>query len=95
MADLLDATNLFVTRRLLRRPLESKPERASCICAVKDCYYNKIVGYSIDSHMRASLAVAALRNAIALRDRPVSSSTPTAEPNFDRQPTGACCALTE
>ncbi|UQS26078.1 IS3 family transposase [Amycolatopsis thermalba] len=38
------------------------------LCAVKDCYSNKIVGYSIASHMRASLAVAALRNAIALRN---------------------------
>lgn len=38
------------------------------LCAIKDCYSNKIVGYSIASHMRASLAVAALRNAIALRD---------------------------
>ena len=37
------------------------------VCAVKDCYSNKIVGYSIASHMRASLAVSALRNAIALR----------------------------
>ncbi|MBB2506312.1 IS3 family transposase [Amycolatopsis echigonensis] len=38
------------------------------LCAVKDCYSNKIVGYSIAAHMRASLAVSALRNAIALRD---------------------------
>ncbi|MFF4601096.1 IS3 family transposase [Amycolatopsis sp. NPDC001319] len=38
------------------------------LCAVKDCYSNKIVGYSIASHMRASLALSALRNAIALRD---------------------------
>ncbi len=38
------------------------------LCAVKDCYSNKIVGYSIDTHMRASLAVSALRNAVALRD---------------------------
>ena len=38
------------------------------LCAVKDCYSNKIVGYSIDSRMKSSLAVAALRNAIALRD---------------------------
>jgi hypothetical protein len=36
--------------------------------AVKDCYSNKTVGYSIASHMRASLAVSALRSAIALRD---------------------------
>ena len=38
------------------------------LCAVKDCYSNKIVGYSIASHMRASLALSALRSAIALRD---------------------------
>jgi transposase InsO family protein len=38
------------------------------LCALKDCYSNKIVGYSIASHMRASLAVSALRNAITLRD---------------------------
>lgn len=37
------------------------------LCAVKDCYSNKIVGYSIDSRMKSGLAVAALRNAIALR----------------------------
>ncbi|MFI6308511.1 IS3 family transposase [Amycolatopsis thailandensis] len=38
------------------------------LCAIKDCYSNKIVGYSIDSRMKSSLAVAALRNAITLRD---------------------------
>ena len=37
------------------------------ICAIKDVYSNKIVGYSIDSRMKASLAVSAMRNAIALR----------------------------
>jgi len=37
------------------------------LCAVKDVYSNRIVGYSIDSRMKASLAVAALRNALALR----------------------------
>ncbi|TWE10506.1 integrase-like protein [Rudaeicoccus suwonensis] len=37
------------------------------LCAVKDCYSNKIVGYSIDSRMKSGLAAAALRNAIALR----------------------------
>lgn len=37
------------------------------LCAVKDCYSNKIVGYSIGPRMKSSLAVAALRNAIALR----------------------------
>jgi len=37
------------------------------LCAVKDCFSGKIVGYSIDSRMKSSLAAAALRNAIALR----------------------------
>jgi transposase InsO family protein len=35
--------------------------------AFKDVYSNRIVGYSMDSRMTASLAVSALRNAIALR----------------------------
>ena len=37
------------------------------LCAIKDVHSNKIVGYSIDSRMKAALAVAALRNAIGLR----------------------------
>jgi len=37
------------------------------LCAIKDVYSNRIVGYSIDSRMKASLAVSALRNAIILR----------------------------
>jgi putative transposase len=37
------------------------------LCAIKDVYSNRIVGYSIDTRMKASLAVAAVRNAIALR----------------------------
>ncbi len=37
------------------------------LCAIKDVCSGKIVGYSMDSRMKASLAVAALRNAIALR----------------------------
>jgi Transposase and inactivated derivatives len=37
------------------------------LCAVKDVFSGRIVGYSIDSRMKASLAVAALRNAIGLR----------------------------
>jgi len=37
------------------------------LCAIKDCHSNKIVGYSIDSRMKSSLAVWALRNAIGLR----------------------------
>ncbi|MCT1723539.1 IS3 family transposase [Kocuria marina] len=37
------------------------------LCAIKDVYSNRIVGYSIDSHMKASLAVTALRSAVARR----------------------------
>ncbi|MBF6229080.1 IS3 family transposase [Nocardia abscessus] len=37
------------------------------ICAVKDVYSNRIVGYSIDSRMKSTLAVRALDNAVARR----------------------------
>jgi putative transposase len=37
------------------------------LCAVKDVYSNRIVGYSIDDRMKSSLAVSAIRNAIRLR----------------------------
>ncbi len=37
------------------------------LCAVKDACSRRIVGYSIDERMKASLAVSALRNAIGLR----------------------------
>ena len=38
------------------------------LCAIKDVHSNRIVGYSIDARMTAELAVAALRNAVALRN---------------------------
>jgi putative transposase len=37
------------------------------LCAVKDVFSNKIVGYSVDSRMKSSLAVRALENAVAMR----------------------------
>lgn len=37
------------------------------LCAVKDAYSNRIVGYSIDSRMKSRLAVAALESAVARR----------------------------
>jgi transposase InsO family protein len=37
------------------------------LCAIKDAYSNRIVGYSIDSRMKARLAVAALDDAVARR----------------------------
>ena len=38
------------------------------LCAVKDVYSNRIVGYSIDSRMKAALAVDALAAAISQRN---------------------------
>ena len=37
------------------------------LCAIKDVYSGRIVGYSIDARMTSALATAALRNAVALR----------------------------
>jgi transposase InsO family protein len=37
------------------------------LCAVKDVHSGRIVGYSMNARMKASLAVAALRHAVALR----------------------------
>ena len=37
------------------------------LCAIKDAYSNRIVGYSIDSRMKSRLAVAALNSAVARR----------------------------
>lgn len=37
------------------------------LCAVKDCFSNRIVGYSISSRMKADLAVTALNQAVARR----------------------------
>jgi transposase InsO family protein len=38
------------------------------LCAIKDCCSNRIVGYSMGARMTSDLAVAALRNAVALTD---------------------------
>ncbi|MDX3804265.1 IS3 family transposase [Streptomyces sp. AK04-3B] len=39
------------------------------LCAVKDVYSGRIVGYSIDARMKSSLAVRALESAVARRDQ--------------------------
>ena len=39
------------------------------LCAIKDVFWNRIVGYSIDSRMKSRLAVAALNNAVATARR--------------------------
>ncbi len=38
------------------------------LCAIKDAFSNRIVGYSMDAQMPAALAVAALKNALVTRD---------------------------
>lgn len=38
------------------------------LCAIKDVFSNRIVGYSIDSRMKSRIAVNALNNAVARRD---------------------------
>lgn len=43
------------------------------MCAVKDVWSNRIVGYSIGPRMQASLAVRALENAVMQRDHPVGT----------------------
>jgi transposase InsO family protein len=37
------------------------------LCAIKDACSGRVVGYSMDERMKASLAVAALQNAVAIR----------------------------
>ncbi|MEV0398362.1 DDE-type integrase/transposase/recombinase [Polymorphospora rubra] len=39
------------------------------LCAIKDVWSNRIIGYSIDSRMKSRLAVNALHNAVARRGR--------------------------
>ena len=38
------------------------------LCAIKDVFSNRIVGYSIDERMKSRIAVNALNNAVARRD---------------------------
>lgn len=38
------------------------------LCAIKDVFANRIVGYSVDTRMKSRLAVRALENAVARRD---------------------------
>jgi len=40
------------------------------LCAIKDVYSNRIVGYSIDSRMKTRIAVAAVASAVARRGGP-------------------------
>ena len=51
------------------------------LCAVKDVYSGRIVGYSMDSRMKSSLAVAALENAVRHAARQERWCTRTAAPS--------------
>ncbi|MCU1533112.1 MAG: transposase [Arthrobacter sp.] len=53
------------------------------LCAIKDLHSNRIIGYSMDGRMKASLAVAALDHAVALRRPSGRWSTRTAVPSSD------------
>jgi len=48
-------------------------ERKLYLCAVKDVYSGRIVGYSMDARMKSSLAVSALENAVRARRRPAGT----------------------
>lgn len=62
----------FTAAQLDRRWLTDITEHPTAegtlyLCAIKDCCSNRIVGYSMGARMTSDLAVAALRNATALR----------------------------
>jgi transposase InsO family protein len=43
------------------------------LCAIKDVWSGRIVGYSMDSRMKAGLTVSALNNAVSLRRPPAGT----------------------
>ncbi|GLV87864.1 hypothetical protein Slala03_75530 [Streptomyces lavendulae subsp. lavendulae] len=56
------------------------------LCAIKDVFSNRIVGYSIDARMKSRLAVTALNNAVARREQSTDATcTPIADHNFDQE----------
>jgi transposase InsO family protein len=63
----------FTAKRVNEKWLLDITEHATSIgklylCAIMDCSSRRIVGYSIDSRMKSSLAVDALRHAVDLRE---------------------------
>jgi len=58
-----DANQVWLTDITEHRTGEGK----LYLCAIKDVYSNRIVGYSIDSRMKSRIAVNALNNAVAMR----------------------------
>lgn len=62
------------------------------LCAIKDAFSGRIVGYSMDSRMKASLAVAALNNAIARRG-PVGTIVHSDSENAESRLSGLPCPI--
>lgn len=60
----------------------STGEEKLYLCAVKDCYSGRIVGYSIDSRIKSALAASAIRNAIVQRGPSARSVTRTEDRSF-------------
>ena len=84
-----DAANqLWLTDIPEHTPAEGK----LYLCAIKDVFSNRIVGYSIDSRMKSRLAVNALENAVARRGDVAGCMVHSdrESPNFDA---GSSCAL--
>jgi len=52
---------------LAESSISDVPLRELYVCAIKDAFSNRILGHLIDERMKASLAPAALTNAIGLR----------------------------
>ena len=63
------------------------------LCAIKDLWSNRIVGYSIDDRMTASLACSALRNAIALRS-PTGTIVHSDRGSSGQESSVNCCPAT-
>ena len=65
------------------------------LCAIKDVFSNRIVGYSIDSRMKSRIAVTALENAVARRgDVAGAWCIRTAAANFDQGSSSVLCTAT-
>jgi putative transposase len=60
-----DAANVIWLTDITEHPTS---EGKLYLCAIKDVWSTRIVGYSIGDRMTAELAVSALRNAVGLRD---------------------------
>ena len=88
-----DAPNrLWLTDLTEHRTAEGK----LYLCAIKDVFSGRIVGYSIDSRMKSRIAVTALENAVARRgDVAGAWCIRTAAANFDQEsPSVLCTAIT-